>query len=297
VPDVALVPFAEMLAAAAARGQAVGAFTAYNLEQAIGILTAAHSCERSVILLVGERSFTDAGGDLLLAAFVTAADRSAVEACVELDHVSDLATIEAALEVGVGAVMADGSSFALDENIAFTRAAVDAAARHGASVECELAGIAGDEDVAAAVAASALTDPAAAALFAERSGGACLAVSIGNVHGAYRERPRLDWTRLEAIRKAVPIPLSLHGASGLSDDDLRRAIQRGITKVNVNTELREAYLTRTEEELSRIRDGARILDLNRAQIRAVAEAVAEKFAALGKSHRGEAPPPSTSQAA
>jgi ketose-bisphosphate aldolase len=277
---VPLVPFADLLAGAAARGEAVGAFTAYNLEQALGTLAAAQDRERGVILLVGEKSLTGPGGELLVAALIAAAERSQVHACVELDHVSDLGTIHAALDAGVGAVMADGSRLALDDNVAFTRAAVDAAAARGAHVECELGGIAGDEDVAAAVAAGALTDPAEAASFVERSGAACLAVSIGNVHGVYRDPPRLDWPRLEAIRVAVPVPLSLHGASGLPDDDLRRAIGLGVAKVNINTELRERYLATTAEQLGLVRRGARVLDLNRAQAAAVAEVVGAKLDAL-----------------
>jgi ketose-bisphosphate aldolase len=275
-----LAPFADLLRSAAARGQALGAFTAYNLEQAVGILGAARRLDRAAVLLVAERSFTGPGGQLLLAALVAAADRSPVQVCVELDHVSDLETIEAALDAGVGAVMADGSALPFEENVAFTRAAAAAASQRGAHVECELGGIAGDEDVAAAVAAGALTDPEEAALFVERTGSACLAVSIGNVHGVYREPPRLDWARLEAIRAAVPVPLSLHGASGLPADDLRRAIRGGVAKVNVNTELRDAYLSATARQLAHALDGARLLDLNRAQASAVEEAVGAKLAAL-----------------
>src|SRR5207249_12055319 len=104
----------------------------------------------------------------------------------------------------------------------------------------------------AAVAAGALTDPGDAARFVERSNAACLAVSIGNVHGVYRGPPALDWARLEEIRRRVNVPLSLHGASGLSDDDLRHAIRLGISKVNLNTELRQRYLEVTAERLDAV---------------------------------------------
>src|SRR5207244_4853159 len=117
--------------------------------------------------------------------------------------------IRSAFELGAGAAMADGSHLELDANVELVRAAASAG-----EVEAELGGIAGDEDVARAVAAGALTDPDQAAAFAERSGAACLAVSIGNVHGTYSEPPALDWERLAAIRPRVELPLSLHGASG-----------------------------------------------------------------------------------
>jgi ketose-bisphosphate aldolase len=270
-----LAPFERLLGEAAARGGAVGAFTCYNVETAVGVLRAAEAARRGAILLVGERSFRAPGGDLLLAALVAAAAQAPVAACVQLDHVDDLVLIERALALGAGAVMADGTKLPYEENVAFVRAAAG-----GGSAEAELGGIEGDEDVAAAVAAGALTDPDEAAAFVAATGAACLAVSIGNVHGTYREPPRLDWPLLEAIRERVPVPLSLHGASGLSDDDLRRAIERGVAKVNVNTELRERYLEATAANLDAARHGARVLDLNAAQADAVAEVVAAKLAAL-----------------
>jgi tagatose 1,6-diphosphate aldolase GatY/KbaY len=272
--------FSELLDEAASRDSAVGAFTCYNLETAIGVLRAAEERSSGVILLVSEKSFCGPGGELLVAGLVACAERAATPACVQLDHVADLATIAAAFGLGAGAVLADGSKLPLDGNVALVRDAVEAASRSGGEVEAELGGIEGDEDVAAAVAAGALTDPDEAARFADRTGAACLAVSIGNVHGVYRDPPELDWPRLGAIRAAAPIPLSLHGASGLADADLAQAIRLGVRKVNVNTELRERYLAVTAERLESLRLGARVLDLNAAQTEAVAEAARAKLSAL-----------------
>src|SRR5207249_489849 len=190
-----------------------------------------------VHLLFSEQSFSALDGSLLVAALVAATGRSSARACVQLDHVRTLEPVEAAFELGVGAVMADGSKLPLEENVELVRAA----GRRG-EVEAELGGIEGQEDVATAVGAGALTDPDEAAVFADRSGAACLAVSIGNVHGIYAEPPKLDWARLEEIRRRVSIPLSLHGASGLPNDDLRKAIELGVVKINVNTQLRARYL-------------------------------------------------------
>jgi tagatose 1,6-diphosphate aldolase GatY/KbaY len=244
----------------------VGAFTCYNLETAAGVLQAAEAAGRGVILLVSKQSFSD----MFVAALVAAADRTAVPACVQLDHVSDPAMIRRTFELGAGAAIVEGE----DADV------VRAAAALG-KVEAELGGIEGDEDVAAAVAAGALTDPDEAAAFVAGTGAACFAVSIGNVHGRYREPPTLDWERLEAIRKRVNVPLSLHGASGLPDEDVRRAVELGVAKVNINTDLREAYLAATAERLPEVREGARLLDLNRAQMDAIAEVVARKLAVLG----------------
>jgi tagatose 1,6-diphosphate aldolase GatY/KbaY len=268
-----LVRFSELLAEAVARRAAVGAFTCYNLEQATGVLRAAEARQTGVVILVGEKSFAGPDGRLLMSALVAAAERSEAAACVQLDHVSDLALIESAFSLGAGAVLADGSHLPFDENAALVSAAVAA----GGEVEAELAGIAGDEEVATAQSAGVFTDPELASRLAEETGAACLAVSIGNVHGVYREPPRLDWDRLAAIRARVACPLALHGASGLSDSDVRRAIELGIAKVNVNTELRERYLAVTAARIGAARDGLRLLDLNAAQADAIAELAGAKL--------------------
>ena len=180
------------------------------------MLSAGAARGQGVILLIGGRVFSDRHGPLLLAALLAVAERSDARACVQLDHCDDLAVIEAALDAGAGAVMADGSARPYAANVEFVRRAADLARARGAGVECELGGIAGDEDVAEAVAAGALTDPRQAVEFMAETGGDCLAVSIGNVHGVYRDPPDLDWARLEAIRTSTREPLSLHGASGIS---------------------------------------------------------------------------------
>jgi fructose/tagatose bisphosphate aldolase len=157
--------------------------------------------------------------------------------------------------------------------VAFVTAAVEIAAGCGGGVEAELGGIQGSEDIAEAVAAGRLTDPGEAETLVRESGASCLAVSIGNVHGHYRKPPSLHWAVLDAVRHRVDIPISLHGASGLSHGDVRRAVAAGVRKVNVNTQLREAYLDATAEALPRVRPGARLADLHRTQVAAV-EAVA-----------------------
>jgi tagatose 1,6-diphosphate aldolase GatY/KbaY len=268
--------FSELLRDAAARGGAVGAFTCYNLETALGVLDAAGAATRGVALLISPQSFAGAGGEALLAALSAATDAAAAPACVQLDHATDAGAIRRAFMLGAGAVLADGSRLSLEQNIQF----VEDAGADG-EVEAELGRIEGDEDVAAAVAAGALTEPHEAARLAEEARPTCLAVSIGNVHGRYRMPPRLDWDRLQAVRERVDVPLSLHGASGLPDEDVRRAIELGVRKVNVNTELREAYLAATAERLEGARVGARVLELNRAQATAVADVVARKLELLG----------------
>src|SRR5262249_44881363 len=106
----------------------------------------------------------------------------------------------------------------------------------------------------------------------------CLAVSIGNVHGVYAAEPELDWERLAAIRAAVDVPLALHGASGLPDEDVRRAVRSGIAKVNVNTEIRQETFAELPRRLPELEQGWRVLDLDAAVVDAVARVVRAKLA-------------------
>jgi tagatose 1,6-diphosphate aldolase GatY/KbaY len=260
--------FAELLVERRDAGTALGAFTCYDLETALGVLAAASEREAGVLLLVSSAAFAQSGGDQLVAALRAAAERSPARACVQLDHVSDLGLIARAFADGCGAVMADGSKLALEDNAALVAAAVQIARKFGGAVEAELGHVTGEEDVARAAMAGKLTNPDDVAPFLARTGAACLAVSIGNVHGTYSSTPVLDWERLAAIREATEIPLSLHGASGLPDDAIRRAVAAGIAKVNVNTELRGAYLDVTASALAEVRDGDNVLALHRQQVAA-----------------------------
>ena len=259
----------------------MGAFTCYDLEAAGAVLDMASARGEGVILLIGGKVFAEPSGPLLLAALCAVADRSPARACVQLDHCSDLEVIDAALSQGAGAVMADGSALPDEENTQFVRRAAELARRSGAAVECELGGITGDEDVAVAVAAGALTDPAQAARFMQATGADCLAVSIGNVHGTYRDPPAFDWSRLAAIGELVEAPLSLHGASGVPDAMLQQALEAGIAKVNFNTELRQAYIAATADTLAAATRGAQLNLLHAEQARAVAGVVGQKMDVLG----------------
>jgi tagatose 1,6-diphosphate aldolase GatY/KbaY len=273
-----LATLPNLLAKAAARHAAIGAFTSYDLETATAVLSAAEGARVPVILLISREAFAGHDGRHLLAALIGVAQVARVPCCVELDHVADLELMERALDLGCGAVMADGSRLEFDDNRELVCRAVELAGQYDAAVEAELGHVAGGEDVAAAAQVGKLTDPDEAARLASDTGVSCLAVSIGNVHGAYAQPPSLDWARLEAVRSRTTVPLSLHGASGLPDADVRRAISLGVAKVNVNTELREAYLAASERHLSEVRDGARLLELHARQREAIEAVAAVKLA-------------------
>lgn len=273
--------FASVLREAREAGKAVGAFTCYNLEELEAVIRAAETRGAPAIVLVSPSSFNSAGGERLVRGFGAAAAHASVDVLVQLDHVSDLPSVERAVECGVDAVMADGSRLSFRDNLAFTSSVVSAVRPRGIGVEAELGRVEGQEDRLGEALVGATTDPEEAEEFAQKSEVDCLAVAVGNVHGHYAGTPSLDWQRLEEIRAIVPSPLSLHGASGLPDADLRRAISASISKTNVNTELRAAYFRRLEEELG---PASETLDLKRLGDRlteAVMEAVEAKLEAFG----------------
>ena len=275
------MPLTELLVERRTAGAAAGAFTCYDVTTALGVARAAEARGVPAIVLLSEASLRGASGRLLLSALLAVAREARVPMCVQLDHVADDTLIDAALAAGVGAVMADGSRLPIRENSAFVAAVRGRAAVVGAGVEAELGHIEGGEDVAAATEAGTLTDSDQAAAFVAATGCDCLAVSIGNVHGTYASPPRLDWERLALIRDRVAVPLSLHGASGIPDADVRTAIGLGVCKINVNTEIRGRYLDELAARLPAARDGLRLLELEAALIDAVAAVVTAKLELLG----------------
>jgi tagatose 1,6-diphosphate aldolase GatY/KbaY len=273
--------FGTVLARAREAGRAVGAFTCYDLLGFEAVVRAAESCRAPVIVLVSPSSFEAEGGERLVRAFGAAARGTSVEVLVQLDHARDEHLIERAAGCGVDAVMADGSKLPFEENLAFTRAVALSMRPRGVGVEAELGRVEGHEDEAGETLSGEMTGADDAERFVDETGVDCLAVAVGNVHGHYSGTPNLDWRRLEEIRDRVPTPLSLHGASGLPEGDLRRAVSLGVAKFNVNTELRAAYFGLLKDELV---DRAAALDLKSlgdGVVEAVQEVVEAKLSAFG----------------
>jgi tagatose 1,6-diphosphate aldolase GatY/KbaY len=230
----------EVLDQARSDGRAIAAFSVYNLEQTQAICAAGEAERQPVLLQAGASAFAYAGREPLAALAIACARSAKPPIGVHLDHAQQLDVVAYCLDAGYTSVMFDGSALPLRENIKRTREVVELARQAGAWVEGELAGIAGDEDRSTDVAASGLTDPDEAELFVSETGVAALAVAIGNVHGVPQTPVHLDLERLRQIAARVEIPLVLHGASGLPNQEVRSAIALGVAKVNVNTELRLA---------------------------------------------------------
>ena len=260
-----------VLDSAATDGRAIAACNVYTLDQAAGVVDAATELGTPVILQVHPGGV----GDLLwplVGGLRWLADGADTPVVVHLDHVSDPWLLHQALEAPVDSVMVDGSMLPLTRNIGIVREFVTAAAHRGIEVEAELGRLSGEEDgIAADGREILLTDPAQVASFVALSGASALAVCVGNVHGASRTPPIIDLERLAAIRAVSPVPLVLHGGSGVPDLVLRAAVARGVSKVNVNTELRGVYRDALTQGASR--ELAGVLSAGRAAVKLAALAV------------------------
>lgn len=280
-----LIPTISLLQDAQKRQYAIGAFNVYNLEGVLAVIAAAET-ERSPAMLQLHSPALDFGKSPLVALCLEAARMAAVPIAVHLDHSSSADSIQAMLEAGVISIMADGSRLPYADNLAFTRSMAELIHAYGGSIEAELGRLSGTEDgLTESDYEALLTAPEQAAQFVAETGIDSLAVCIGNVHGHYRGQPSLDFARLAAIRKIISIPLVLHGASGLPDDMIRRAIELGVCKFNVNTEVRGAYLAALQTALQF--EKADLLDVMRETASKMQAVVITKLRAFGSTAKAD----------
>ena len=235
-----LVTSEKMLADAQKGGYAVGAFNVENMEMVKAVIAAAEELHAPVMLQTTPSTIKYGTLETYYAIVAAEAKKAAVPVCLHLDHGSSFELAVQVLKAGYTSVMIDGSHEDLEGNIAVSKRVADVAKACGIPVEAELGKVGGKEDDLEAE-ADTNTDPMEAKEFVERTGVTSLAVAIGTAHGFYKGTPVLDKERVSEIRKGVSIPLVLHGASGLSDDEVRDCVRRGICKVNFATELRAAY--------------------------------------------------------
>ncbi|MBX5321359.1 MAG: class II fructose-1,6-bisphosphate aldolase [Candidatus Bathyarchaeota archaeon] len=263
----------ELLLAAKQKVYAIGAFNIQNLESLLAVVEAAVE-EKSPIIVAVTPSAIKYGGLNYLASMVkVAAESSPIPMSLHLDHGEDIETVSKCLEAGFTSVMIDGSHLPFEENVALTKRVVDLAHAKGVSVEGELGRLSGVEEKTVEEREAVLTDPEEAEEFVKQTGVDALAVSIGTSHGAYKFKgePQLDFERLRLIREKVDVPLVLHGASsvpawiiekaskygaelagakGIPEEHIKKAIALGITKINIDTDLRLAFTATIREVLA-----------------------------------------------
>ncbi len=235
-----LVTSEKMLLDAQAGGYAVGAFNVENMEMAKAVIAAAEELKAPVMIQTTPSTIKYGSIETLAAMISAEAKKASVPVALHLDHGNSFELAVGAINEGYTSVMIDGSHESFEDNIKITKKVVQAAKLKGIPVEAELGQVGGKEDDLE-VEVDVNTNPSQAKEFTERTGAFSLAVAIGTAHGFYSGTPILDKKRLSDIKGQVKVPLVLHGASGLKDDDIKDCIKLGICKVNFATELRVAY--------------------------------------------------------
>lgn len=243
-----LVHIKDIVKKAYREGYAIGAFNTSNLEVTLGIVQAAVAMHAPVIVQVSETAIKYAGLKPITHIVETIAKNEAVDVPValHLDHGKSFHSVAECIHAGFSSIMIDQSDLPFDENVALTKNAVDYAHRRGVWAQGELGRLKGKEEfIDIKPEAALLTDPKEAKEFVDKTKVDTLAVAIGNIHGIIKLRknlkPKLDLARLKAIAELVKIPLVLHGASGLDEEQVQKAISLGIAIINIDTEIRLAF--------------------------------------------------------
>jgi fructose-bisphosphate aldolase class II len=238
-------------------GWAVGAFNANTLEQAQAIVLAAQEEESPAIIQVSHRALTYIGNGneiqglkYIAAIGKIAAESVTVPVALHLDHGTEREVLQA-IALGFTSVMFDGDGYSFEENIAITKRLCEAAHSVGACMEAEVGEVPKPDGKEFDEVAITLTQPEEAAQFTEATGIDTLAIALGSVHGLKTKQISLDLECLAAIRNRVSIALVLHGSSGVSDNDIKQGIILGLCKVNVATQLNQAYTGAIRDVLQR----------------------------------------------
>lgn len=234
-----LVDMRDMLQHAYNNKYAVGSFHLVSLNFLQGVLTAAEKSRSPVILSLAEYHTDYFEFDYFIAAVEEAARNSRVPVAIHYDHGESIESAVHAINRGCNGVMLDLSDKALDVNILKTQQLVEMAHGCGVPVEGELGHVPGceSEDANSHLDEISYTNIAEARAYVEKTGVDFLAVSVGNIHGRSKGKPKIDWTRLKNINEALHIPLVIHGGSGLVEDQFHRLIAGGVAKINFHTSL------------------------------------------------------------
>ncbi len=280
-----LVTGKEILDKAHQGGYAVGAFNINNMEILQSVIAAAEEKRSPVILQTSEGAIKYAGIDYLAAMVHLAAEKASIPVALHLDHGTTYSTIMKCIKYGWTSVMFDGSHLPLDENIAKTNEIIKVAHACDISVEAELGRLGGIEDnISVDEKDARLTSPDEAVKFVNETGIDYLAIAIGTAHGKYKGEPKLDFDRLQTIKKLVNIPIVLHGASGVPEESIIKATKLGVNKINIDTDIRVAFTDGVKSVVttSDVFDPRKVLAPAKAGMTEVVKAKIDMFGCAGK---------------
>jgi len=242
----------EFLPKAKANKFAVGQFNMNNLEFAKAITEAAMAEKSPFIFGVSEGALKYMGIEYTVAIAEAAAKQSGLPIALHLDHGSTFEVAMKCIRAGFSSVMFDGSHHSFEDNIRLTKEVVKAARAMGVSVEGELGTIGGvEDDISVDEADAALAKPEEAIRFYEETGVDCVAIAVGTAHGMYKGEVKIRYDIIEEVAKAIPVPIVLHGGSGVPDEAIRLSIAAGVGKINVNTENQVACTEAIREVLNK----------------------------------------------
>ena len=276
----------ELLLDAQKNKYAVGAFNVNNMEIIQAIINAAEELNSPVILQASQGGIKYAGIEYIANLGKLAGRNAKVPVALHLDHGTDFDQVMLCIRHGFTSVMIDGSRFPLEENIAITKKVVDIAHAVGVTVEAELGKIGGTEDhITVSEKDATFTDPLEAKRFVEETGVDYLAIAVGTAHGVYKGEPKLDYDRIKAIREVVDIPLVLHGSSGVPAESLQKAISLGISKINIDTDIRNAFAGAVKEFVMNNPDEIDPRKILGPATKAMKEIIKEKMEIFGSAGR------------
>ncbi|NJM07366.1 class II fructose-bisphosphate aldolase [Candidatus Gracilibacteria bacterium] len=280
-----VVSMQSILADAFAHRYGVAAFNVFNDLTLDAVLEAAAQTNSPVIVQVSVKTVKQIGAGLLQLMFAELANRRPIPATLHLDHCPDFAVAQACLEAGWNSVLFDASNLSYDENVRQTTEMVTLAHRYGAAVEGELEPVKGVEDDHGSDEEGAIVTLEQAVQFMRLTGIDSFAPAIGTAHGVYTSAPTINYARVAEIVAAQPLPIVLHGGTGLSDTQFQQLIALGCAKVNISTALKITYADSYRTYLSAHPseyNPLKLLDAVRADVVAMAKSYMQIFGSVGR---------------
>ena len=291
---MALVKMKDLLRRAEEKNIGCGAFSVGNMEMVRGAIRAAEELDTPIILQIAEVRLKNSPLHLMGPMMVQAAKEAKVDVAVHLDHGLKKETCLKALELGFSSIMYDCSTDSYEDNVRKVKEMADIAHSYGATIEGELGHVGDNPDSAEGSShinpADFYTDPKMAKDFVDKTGVDALAIAVGTAHGAYKLPPKLDFERIHTIANTVDVPLVLHGGSGLTDNDFKRAIQEGISKINIFTDINVAAVEAEFCKFETMNKG--IIDLIPAAVEAVKQETLKKMMLFSSNGKGTLNQPS-----
>ena len=265
-------------------GYAIGAFSVHNAETTRAILKGAEEEQAPILVMIGQKVINTMGLQEMKAMVDAFMANHTVPVAIHIDHSRQFEQTMAAARAGFQSLMFDGSGYDFEENVRITKAVADVAHALGIGCEGEIGKIGGvEDDIDVDEADAMITTVDEAQEFSTRTGLDYLAISMGTAHGIYSSEPKLAFDRIREIKEIVQKPLVMHGGSGVPDDQVQKAISLGIAKINVDTELRQAFTLGVQDYWKESPNDFVLADSLGAGELAMKEKVKEKIRLFGAS--------------